>query len=155
MKEVKKDVTEAIRVGINLLARREHSEMELRRKLQTRGFEISIIDETLQLLITKKYLSNARFIENYIQARRNKGYGPIRVQIELAARGLTALEIEPYLKMHDEAWQDIALQTWKKKFKNIMPRDFKERALQMRFLQYRGFTSDQIDFILQSDIEHA
>jgi len=35
-----------------------------------------------------------------------------------------------------------------KRFGDAMPEDFKERARQARFLQYRGFTSEQIREVL-------
>ena len=37
-----------------------------------------------------------------------------------------------------------ARQTRERKFGAELPRDFKEKARQMRFLQYRGFEQDQI-----------
>ena len=36
---------------------------------------------------------------------------------------------------------------WQKRFKGTVPRDLKTRAQQMRFLQYRGFTPEQIKLL--------
>lgn len=127
----------------------------MRRKLQQKGFTLEIINETIDELKKKNFLSNNRFIENYIQARSAKGYGPLRIQMELTARGISSDEIEIHLKSNEESWFAHCKYAWKKKFKNILPRTTKDRAQQMRFLQYRGFTNDQIEFILQSDTEHA
>jgi regulatory protein len=41
-------------------------------------------------------------------------------------------------------WQQLAREIRLKKFGAERPVDFKEKARQMRFLQYRGFESDQI-----------
>jgi regulatory protein len=38
-----------------------------------------------------------------------------------------------------------------KRFGSELPEDFKERARQARFLQYRGFTTDQINHALAGD----
>lgn len=47
--------------------------------------------------------------------------------------------------MADNLWFEAARKLWQKRFKGIVPRDFKSRAQQMRFLRYRGFTDDHID----------
>jgi regulatory protein len=39
----------------------------------------------------------------------------------------------------------------RKRFGDEPPQDYKERARQSRFLQYRGFTSDQIRQVLDGD----
>ena len=41
-------------------------------------------------------------------------------------------------------WLERAREVREKKFGRESPRDFKERSRQMRFLQQRGFTSEQI-----------
>ncbi len=95
--------------------------------------------------------SNARFAENYIRFRQTKGYGPLHIRSELLARGLSEEFIEHHLKIADNAWFVGIQKVWHKRFKGIKPRDFKTRAQQMRFLQYRGFTQEQIDSIFDND----
>jgi regulatory protein len=41
-------------------------------------------------------------------------------------------------------WHSIVREVRSKKFGEGMPVEFKEKAKQMRFLEYRGFTSEQI-----------
>lgn len=132
-----------------MLARREHSEFELSQKLRKKGFVESEIHITLQALINEGLLSNTRFTECYVRYRSGKGYGPLRIHAELNARGLPQDVIEHHLDMSDNAWLTMAQQVWKKRFKGIIPRDFKARAQQMRFLQYRGFTPEQIDKVFR------
>lgn len=139
---------------MNLLARREHSEMELLRKLRSKSFPEPEIKAVLTQLIQEGLLSHSRFIENYIHSRRSKGYGPIRIRVELMERGLTEDFIEHHLNIADNAWFINVRTVWQKRFKAKLPRDFKTRAQQMRFLQYRGFTLEQIDSIFQSDDEY-
>lgn len=136
---------------MNLLARREHSEKELLQKLRLKDFSEPDIQQVIQALVSEKLLSNSRFLENYIHHRRAKGFGPLRIQAELIARGIHEELIEHHLKITDNAWLADIQQVWKKRFKNRLPQDFKARAQQMRFLQYRGFTSEQIDSVFTSD----
>jgi regulatory protein len=141
--------------ALTLLAIREHSELELRRKLLTKGFPAEQIDTLLPLLIQENLLSNHRFLENYIRYRQQKGYGPIRIHAELNARGISEDMIEDHLNIADNAWLTSVRTVWRKRFKSVVPADSRARGQQQRFLQYRGFTLDQIDTIFQSDREHA
>ena len=134
---------------MNLLARREHSETELFRKLRVRNFPETEIRTVLANLTQENLLSNSRFAENYIHYRRAKGYGPMRIRAELQERGITEDFIEHHLNISDNAWFVDAQKVWKKRFKGQRPSDFKIRAQQMRFLQYRGFTQEQIESIFK------
>lgn len=105
----------------------------------------------MQQLTQEGVLSNARFLENYIHHRRQKGIGPLRIRAELIERGLQEDLIEQSLNIHDNAWFMQAQDVWQKKFKGKITHDFKTRAQQMRFLQYRGFTQEQIQLIFSSN----
>ena len=48
-------------------------------------------------------------------------------------------------------WDALARETRVKRFGRSLPDDFKEKARQMRFLEYRGFGHDQIRRALESD----
>jgi len=138
------------RAALNLLARREHSSAELSRKLQKKLFTLVDINTVLTLLTQENLINNERFTESFIRYKRSKGYGPVRIRAELIERGITQDLIEHQLKILDNTWLDDAHRAWQKRFKNKLPHDFKSRAQQMRFLQYRGFTSEHINFIFHT-----
>src|SRR4029077_14436536 len=94
-------------------------------------------------------LNDARFTENYIRWRRGKGFGPVRISLELQARGISDEVIAEQLKITDNAWFADARKLWQKHFKNQRNSDFATRAKQIRFLQYRGFTQEQINSIFK------
>jgi regulatory protein len=141
--------------ALDLLARREHSEFELSRKLCDKGFHAADVDAIVVQLAALGTLSNARFAESYVHARRQKGYGPMRIRLELKARGVNEDMIEDHLNIADNAWLTSVRTVWRKRFKSVVPADSRARGQQQRFLQYRGFTLDQIDTIFQSDREYA
>lgn len=136
--------------ALALLARREHSADELSRKLRLKNFEPDEIETTVQTLEQEGLLSNTRFIEQFIHQRRIKGVGPLRIQAELIERGIPESLIEQELNITDNAWLAEARRVWQKRFKHTMPTDFKSRAAMMRFLQYRGFTREQIESVFKS-----
>lgn len=136
-----------------MLARREHSQTELFRKLLKKTFLDADIHPVLHVLAQEGLLSDARFTENFIHYQRNRGYGPLRIRANLLERGINKDLIEHHLDISDNAWLTTVRDVWQKRFKTSLPKDYKTRAQHMRFLQYRGFTHEQINSIIKSDEE--
>jgi len=141
------------RTAVELLARRDHSRLELERKLATRGFPGAMIAAALDSLERSGVLAAARFAESFVRSRVAKGQGPVRIRAELAQRGVGAEAAEHLLKSPDIDWQDSIRAVRRKRFGASPPRDYRERARQARFLQYRGFTPDQVRAALELDAD--
>jgi regulatory protein len=134
--------------AMDLLARREHSRFELERKLRQKGFAEEEIPGTLDALVRQGLLSDQRFAEQYCRMRCNRGYGPRRIQLELQERGVSAeLVAQTMAEMSKQSWVEMAKAAWKKKFSGKLPADYKAWATQRRFLQYRGFTDEQSEWL--------
>lgn len=125
--------------ALNLLARREHSQQELRAKLLVREFAREEIEQVLQILKKENLQSDARFAESYARMRINRGYGPLRISQELQQRGINNDLIAENLAQDKEFWLEKMNEVKHKKFGSKIPKDFVEKAKQLRFLQYRGF----------------
>ncbi len=138
--------------AIHLLARREHSQKELFIKLLQKGFPKHDIEPALEDLQSRGWLSDIRFAESWIRHRANRGYGWLRIKAELNEKGVGSQEIEEAKASEPINWHNLALSEWRKKFKN-KPSDWNEKAKQLRFLQYRGFSADDIEFVFQN-LEH-
>ncbi len=138
----------ALKKALDLLSRREHSLQELRQKLLLRDFSAVIIEKVLIKLVDHQWQSDERFAESYMHARKRNAFGPVRIRNELLERGVSEEIINNVMIVNESEWVDIANSLRKKRFGKNVPADFKERAKQMRFLQYRGFTSEQINRIL-------
>jgi regulatory protein len=123
------------------------------RKLLSKQFDEDPIHAVLTALSNEGLLSDKRFTESFIRYRRDRGYGPLRIFAELKDRGITDDLIETCLEKSAESWLTHIRFVWQKRFKNRIPSDYKTRAQQMRFLQYRGFTHEQINSIFYSDDE--
>lgn len=134
--------------SIELLARREHSQTELREKLQRKfNCNQSQIEPVLDRLLRQGYQSDERFAVAFTRSRLFRGLGKRRVLQELKLKGISADLAEQAFA--EESQDDLASdalieQTWRKKFK-ALPEDQKERAKQYRFLQYRGFSGDEVN----------
>ncbi len=139
--------------AIALLARREHSARELTRKLRDKGFATETVQACIVRLQQERLQSDERFAESYVRMRAGKGYGPVRIRAELAERGVDSSVSEAQLEPLADEWQQLAVEVRRKRFGSKLPKDFQERARQARFLQYRGFASEQLRGLFNDDWE--
>jgi len=135
---------QACATALRLLARREHSTRELAHKLQSRGCPVPVLDRVIAALRDEGALSDRRFADSYTEARVERGFGPLRIEAELRERGVDGALIEAALASHADDWVVSIRRQRRKRFGGQPPRDFTGRARQMRFLQQRGFSGEQI-----------
>jgi regulatory protein len=132
-----------------MLTRREHGREELTRKLIAQGCRGSLAAEVAAALEAERLLSDDRFVEALVRARRSRGYGPLRILKELEEKGI-APEAGGQAVAAVGDWVEEARRAHRKRFGGKRAGSFAERAKQARFLQYRGFTFEQIQKILGS-----
>ena len=137
--------------AMDLLSRREHSRIELKRKLEQR-FPASdpLLVQVLDELAEQKLQSDERFTEAFVRFRAMKGQGPLKIAAELRQRGISDSLCNRHLGSEGRDWFEAALLVSQKRFGGLQYRDARERAKRQRFLQQRGFSADQIHYALQS-----
>jgi regulatory protein len=140
--------SEVYATAVGLLARREHSVKELVAKLASRGVGAELIEPVLRRLINERLQSDERYAEVYLRQRSAKGYGPVRIRVELQERGVDEAVISTQFRQAEDEdevdWFALAAEAYAKKFGGRPIADIKERAKRVRFLQYRGFSHEQI-----------
>ncbi|NMT63573.1 regulatory protein RecX [Marinobacter orientalis] len=135
--------------ALRLLARREHSRLELSLKLMQRKFESAVIDRILDDYESEGWLSDERFADIYARQRIDLGYGPLRILAELQQRGVHAAP-GCMREMTDADWIERATLLREKRFGLCdISEDWDEKARQARFLARRGFASDQVESALE------
>ena len=125
--------------ALKMLIRREHSQLELSKKLKLKGFKDTDIKKSINLLIEQSYQSDERFSEAFILMRYNQGKGPVIISLELKKRGIESFDLSIF------DWFNLAKEVREKKFGKNLPSDYKTQAKQKRFLKSRGFDFDQIN----------
>ena len=155
----------ARRRAMDLLARREHTRQELFHKLKTRlvaesldnAFDSSqVIDQVLDQLEKDNLLSDARFIESYLTARKNKGYGPLYIRHQLRKKDVDEYGLNVVQDVDEAQWLDSlqALITKRLSSNEFPQRGSKDYLKLQRFVLSRGFSAAQwqeIDKRLRSD----
>ena len=138
------DPVETRRKAMDYLARREYGHAELVQKLEKAGFDGDVAQSAVDRLTEEGLQSDERFAGSFVQSRIGQGKGPVRIRQELKERGLSGGTVELALEEADEDWFALARAVRVRKFGDALPGDFAEKARQMRFLQYRGFESGQV-----------
>lgn len=128
--------------ALKYLSAREHSRLELTRKLSRYAQDSDDVEALLDALEAAKLLSQTRFSESLVH-RRAARFGNQRILSELQSHGIEAdtLDAIKATLAYDEVAR--AREVWRKKF-NRAPADASERAKQMRFLLQRGFSQGAI-----------
>ena len=162
----KEEFNAARKAALDLLARREHLRSELLQKIKqrhqkncgsqksdaasdaSRVFTDALLDRVLDQLQAEGLQSDERYLYMFLRSRVQQGYGLHRIRQELKSK-----KVSEHLLAHvidtlpeDEAidWFQQARLARSKKFGAPIPLETKEIARQMRFLQYRGFSAEQI-----------
>ena len=145
------DPLAARRKAMDLLARREHFRDELHQKLRKSGFDENVALDAIEKLAKEGLQSDRRFVEAFVQSRIRQGKGPMRIRADLSQRGVRDPVIHEALSEADADWSALAIHVRRKKFGDGEPADLKDKARQMRFLQYRGFESEQVRAAISED----
>ncbi len=133
--------------ALRYLSAREHSRLELGRKLARYAEEGDDINAVLDWLQSAKFLSESRFAESLIN-RRSARFGNSRILSELHGHQIdeqtvSALKGDLIKNEAERAWQ-----VWERKY-GTSAGSAAESARQMRFLQQRGFSFDAIQSVMR------
>ncbi len=135
--------------AVGLLARREHSCVELARKLQRYlepDDDASEIDRVLDALQKQNLLSDARFAQALVGQRAPR-YGDLRVRRDLRDRGVESVEADAAMERLRGTEIARAQAVWARRF-DALPTNADERGRQGRYLQARGFSMHAITQVL-------
>ncbi len=138
--------------ALEYLAKREYSYVELGKKLKAYAEEGDDISVLLDDFKQRGWLSDARFTEQLVHARKAK-FGSARVANELREKGVDDGLIASAVETIKTNELENALAVWQKKYK-APPSNREEWAKQARFLQSRGFGFELIKKILNRQAEH-
>ncbi|POT56389.1 recombination regulator RecX [Citrobacter amalonaticus] len=143
--------------AVRILAVRDHSEQELRRKLSAPVMgkngpeEMDATPEDYDRVIAwcyeHNYLDDNRFVVRLIASRSRKGYGPARIRQELNQKGIARAAIEKAMRECDIDWGVLARERAMRKFGEPLPSTFSEKVKVRQFLLYRGYLMEDIQDI--------
>ncbi|WP_318367023.1 recombination regulator RecX [Enterobacter sp.] len=143
--------------AMRILAMRDHSEQEFRRKLiapiitKTGPEPVDATEDDINKVVDwcyeNNYLDDARFARQFIASRGRKGYGPSRIRQELNQKGIGREAGENAMRECEIDWVAIARDQAYRKFGEPLPTTFAEKVKVQRFLMYRGFMMEDIQAV--------
>ncbi len=145
----------ALNYVINLLARREYSEFEIRCKMQEKCFTELEIDEVLRYCQQKNWQNDQRFTENYLVFRSQRGYGLNRIKQELQQlKGISSKVIQQALDEAGINWSELALTVLRKKFPQFATiSEVKMKQKVWRYMLSHGFKQEDFSHYINNEIE--
>ncbi|WP_292935627.1 recombination regulator RecX [Noviherbaspirillum sp.] len=134
--------------ALKYLSAREHSRLELTRKLSRYAQEGDDVEGLLDALEAAKLLSQSRFSESLVHRRASR-FGNNRILSELQTHGIDGDALDEIKASLTQDEVSRAREVWRKRF-DQPPADASERAKQMRFLQQRGFSHGAIQAAMRA-----
>ena len=137
--------------ALRFLSMREHSRIELGRKLSKYAEEGDDVNALLDFLEQNNWLSTERFSESLIN-RRGARYGNNRIVAELQQHGVKGEALAELKAGLADSEAARAAEVWQRKFGEVAV-DAAGRAKQMRFLLTRGFSQSAVRKAIKGSVD--
>lgn len=133
--------------ALRYLSMREHSRIELTRKLARYAQDGDDVEKLLDTLEAANFLSQTRFSESLVH-RRAARFGNNRILSELKTHGVIGEQLSSIKQTLAVDEVTRARAVWQRKFGQSAV-DAAQRAKQIRFLSQRGFSQQTIFKVLR------
>lgn len=126
----------------------------MRQKLLQRQCSQTEIDATIAHCLERDWLNDVRFAASFLRLGVLKGHGWQRICYDAKSKGVenSLLQQAELNAPHD--WFELAKELAQKRFADVNGKlpdvDYKQRAKWFRYLQYRGFSFDEINYALSN-----
>ena len=134
--------------ALAMLARREHTRAEMTRKLSPHSESPEQVEQLLDALVARGWLSETRFAESRANALARK-FGSRKIEHDLRSRGVSAEVVEHAVEQARTQELANCRAAWQRKF-GVLPQTAAERGRQMRFLAGRGFSAEAVRQVLKA-----
>lgn len=131
--------------AFRLLTRREQSRAELARKLKQKQWPPAAVDAVVADMEAKGWQSDERFTTSFVRDKVLQKQGRLKIMAQATQqKGVSSELVEQALEALEVDWFELCAEVRQSKFGDRPPQTEKEWARQVRFLQQRGFSSEQI-----------
>ena len=137
--------------ALRLLAQREHSRVELERKLAKYEEEPGTLAQALDELEARDFLNEGRVVQSVLHQRAGR-LGAMRLRQELQQKGIAPEAIAAAIAQLKDTELARAREVWRGRF-GEPPSDAADRARQARFLMARGFSGEIVRRVLNCSDE--
>lgn len=143
---MKRTQTDPFRFALRLISIRDITELELRSKLERKGFSETEIEKVIEKLREKGFIDDSRFIKKAERIAEDRMIGQFGLRQYLIRRGVDKELVEEIPKL-DETSIAVKLINKKSHFLKDIPEE-KKKAKIAGFLMRRGFSWDTINKVI-------
>ena len=140
------------------LGRQEYSIAKFTKKLKDNHASDEQVQNIVEEFCARNWLSEQRYCEGFVRARIGKGQGKLRILNDGRGHQLDSNTLSEAIDAQEVDWFELALSTYVKRYgTGSQPKsmDIKEKAKRMRFMQYRGFTMEQVAYAMEEAMDEA
>lgn len=148
LNEPPKTLNQLRALALTWLGRQEYSVAKFTKKLQQHQASDEQIAQIIDEFCQHNWLSEARYCQGFVRARISKGQGKLRILNDGRGHQLASGDLEAAIAEQQVDWFELALETYQRRYGQKPITDIKEKAKRLRFMQYRGFTMEQIDYAI-------
>ena len=118
-------------------------------------FKKEASDEFIETLLNwceeHNFINEQRYCEGFVRKHIFKGHGLKRIQSEAIGKGIDRSLLERVVEELEIDWFELAQEAYNKKYSTTPANlEYKDKAKRVRYLMYRGFSYEQIDFAMQA-----
>lgn len=140
------------RAAAAALARRDLPAAELAVRLSASGFANPQVEDVVAEFVAKRFIDDARFADRFVAHHVERGHGPLRIRRDLIALGVAAPLVDQSLHCGPD-FLALCRELRRRRFGPVLPQTAAEKGRESRFLQYRGFSSEDIRSALGFDTD--
>lgn len=90
------------------LSYRQRTCKEMRKYLESKGYNIEIVNKVITQLLSDGYLDDYKFAQTFSSEKSSlKAYGPYRIKYELNSKGIDNSIIESVLNLYEEDTEEL------------------------------------------------
>lgn len=135
--------------GLYWISKRDYSVKDFTDKLHKVCEIQELIDNLVEDFIKRDWLNEERYLGAFVRTKIAMGLGLYRIKQELQKHGIKGEQTLLHIEELDVDWFEQAKQTYLRKYNDSPVVDFKEKAKRFRYMQYRGFSPDEIKYAME------
>ncbi len=138
----------AFDAAARILARRDHTRYEIRRKLKQRKFPAAVVDAVIAECERLRYIDDDETARFYLKELVRRGFGAERIRFEMKKKGLSGDHIDRLIMAYAGSAEEAAAA--EAQFAKCLVRyareadPLKRKAKLYRYMASRGFSTDMI-----------
>jgi regulatory protein len=141
---LQEEVDKARSYALRLFKFRPRAEKELVARLKKRKFSELPIDKVVCEFKQLGLIDDVKFVQDWVSARRQKGFGRRRIEFELQQKGIEKELLEENTNLHSDEYA-LALKIAGKQKETLLTKNLEIHKIKQRlfnFLMRRGFSPD-------------